>query len=417
MARKAEAGGRRPATGGSEAAEVPGTGGDGREYQNPLTPGRPKLATLRDMSPVVDTLARLVAFPTISDRPVTGIASYIAERCESAGFRVERFESPGEGKVNVVASRGPAGTDGLVLSGHMDVVPVEGQPWKTDPFKLTERGSSLHGRGTADMKGFIAATLEVLGQLPNLERELVLAWTCDEEVGCLGSRDLVHKLAGRPLPSLCLIGEPTNFRIFHMHPGHVAVRLTCEGRAAHSSKPDLGENAIRKAAHAIEALDGLAADWRADVHFADLLERPFVVLNVARISGGVAINVVPDRCVVDVGFRPLPGMDEDKLVEQVRERVAAFASTELLRITPALLTETGTPLEHLLRPYASSPDLGAAAFATDGGNLAQLGMRSLVFGPGNIDVAHMANEYVDTGELHRAIQIVAEVVARRCGAL
>lgn len=368
------------------------------------------------MSAVVQTLARLVEYPTISDRPITGIAAYIAERCEAAGFRVERFEAPGEGKLNLVCSKGPVGTDGLVLSGHMDVVPVEGQPWSSDPFRLTEQGSQLVGRGTADMKGFIAATIEALGQLPRLERELVLAWTCDEEVGCFGSRDLVGKIAGRPLPTMCLIGEPTSFRIFHMHPGHVAVRLTCEGRAAHSSKPDLGDNAIRKAAHAIEALDGLAAEWRREVRFADVLERPFVVMNVARISGGVAINIVPDRCMIDVGFRPLPGMDELALVEQVRERVAPFASTELLRVTPALRTAPGTPLEALLRSYASNPELGAAAFATDGGNLAQLGMKPLIFGPGSIDVAHMANEYVDTGELHRAVDVVTEIVARRCGA-
>jgi acetylornithine deacetylase len=366
------------------------------------------------MPPVTDTLARLVAFPTISDRPITGIAAWVAERCEAAGFRVERFEAPGEGKVNVVASKGPAGTDGLVISGHMDVVPVEGQPWTSDPFRLTERGSRLHGRGTADMKGFIAATLEALPHLPALNRELVLVWTCDEEVGCLGSRDLVHKLAGRSLPSACLIGEPTSFRIFRMHNGHTAVRLVCGGKAAHSSKPDLGENAIAKAAKAIAAVERLAEEWRRDVRFPELLERPFVVMNVARIGGGVAINVVPDRCVVDLGFRPLPGMDEAPLVEQIRERVRPWAEVELLRVTPPLLTPPDTALEGVLRPLADSPQPGAAAYATDGGNLAKLGMQTLVFGPGSIDVAHMADEYVDTGELHRAVDMVTRVVAARC---
>ncbi len=365
---------------------------------------------------VVDTLTRLVAFPTVSNQPVTALAGYVAERCEAAGFRVDRFPAPGEGKLNLVCSKGPRGTDGIVLSGHMDVVPVVGQPWTGDPFVLRQSGSRLVGRGTADMKGFIAATIEALAALPTLERELVLVWTCDEEVGCLGSKDLVPKLADRPLPRLCVIGEPTSFRILRMHPGHTAVRITCGGRAAHSSKPDLGENAIAKAARVIDRLDELASDWRRDVRFADLLERPFVVMNVATIQGGNAINIVPDRCVLDVGFRALPGMVVADLVGQLRERVGNLGIVEMLRETPAMLTAEGGELEGLLRPDASAPGTGAASFATDGGNFAALGMESLVFGPGSIDVAHMADEYVDGGELHRAVDVVTGIVSRRCGA-
>ena len=271
------------------------------------------------------------------------------------------------------------------------------------------------------MKGFLAAVVEALPllDLARLQRELVLVFTHDEEVGCLGSGALADRYAaeGRTLPRLCLIGEPTSFRIFRMHPGHVALRITCTGKAAHSSKPDLGQNAIRTAARVIDALDGLAEDWRRDVAFADLLERPFVVMNVATIQGGSAINIVPDRCVIDVGFRPLPGMDVDALCTTLDTRVRGLGcvTTERLRVTPAMLTPTGTALEHLLRPHASVPELGAAAFATDGGNLERLGVQTLVFGPGSIDVAHQADEYVPTAELHRAVDIVAEVVARRCG--
>ncbi len=367
------------------------------------------------MSSVVDTLARLVASPTVSHRPLTELAAFVAERCEAAGFTVERFVAPGEGKLNLVCSRGPRGTDGLVLSGHMDVVPVEGQPWSSDPFRLTARGSRLVGRGSADMKGFIAATLHAIEALPRLERELVLVWTCDEEVGCLGSRALVQELAGRPLPSACLIGEPTSFRILRMHPGHTAVRVVTTGRAAHSSKPDLGENAIRKAARVIDRLDQLAEDWKRDVRFADLLDRPFVVMNVASIQGGTAVNIVPDRCTLEVGFRALPGMDEAGLVQVMRERLEGLATVELMRGTPAMLTPSGTALEALLQPHASAPEVGAAAFATDGGNLCKLGMDPLVFGPGSIDVAHKADEWVDEGELYRTIPVLQELIARRCG--
>lgn len=372
------------------------------------------------MSPVEELLERLVAYPTISSKPVDGIAAHLAERLEAVGMRVERLDAPEPGKCNLVASAGPAGTDGIVLSGHMDVVPVEGQPWTSDPFRLARRGDRLVGRGSCDMKAFLAATVAALARTPpkDLKRELVLVFTHDEEVGCLGSRWLAdHFLAeGRPVPSLALIGEPTSFRMLRMHPGHVAARIICAGQAAHSSKPDLGRNAIRLAGRVIDALDALAERWRHDVRFPDLLERPFVVMNVATIQGGSAVNIVPDRCVIEVGFRPLPGMSPEALFAEIRDVVEPLGAVtaELVRVTPAMLTPPGTPLEAILRPYATAPDTAAASFATDGGNFERMGIRTLVFGPGSIDVAHKADEYVPVDELHRAVDVVDEVVARRC---
>lgn len=369
---------------------------------------------------VEELLGRLVAWPTVSDRPVTGIAADLANRLEAVGMRVETLDAAEPGKCNLVCSAGPEGTDGIVLSGHMDVVPVEGQPWTSDPFTLTRRGDRLVGRGACDMKAFLAAIVVALTRTPprDLRRELVLIFTHDEEVGCLGSRAITDRYAaeGRSLPTMALIGEPTSFHMLRMHPGHVAARITCAGRAAHSSKPDLGQNAIRLAARVIDALDALAERWRQDVRFSELLERPFVVMNVATIRGGNAVNIVPDRCVIDVGFRPLPGMSPDALFEEMRAAVEPLGGVraELVRVTPAMLTPAGTPLEALLRPWAASPDTSAAAFATDGGNFERLGIRTLVFGPGSIDVAHKADEYVPIDELHRAVDVVDEVVARRC---
>ena len=177
---------------------------------------------------VESLLADLVAHNTISDRSVAPVVALLAERCEHLGMRVEKLASPEPGKWNLVCSAGPVGTDGIALSGHMDVVPVAGQPWTSDPFALTRRDDNLHGRGACDMKAFLAATVIALEMLPlkRLKKELLLLFTHDEEVGCLGSRHLAtHFLAeGRDVPSLCLIGEPTDFQIFRMHPGHVAAR-------------------------------------------------------------------------------------------------------------------------------------------------------------------------------------------------
>lgn len=378
------------------------------------------------MTAVLDTLSRLVAFPTVSDQPLTEMAAWLAERAETSGFRVERFETS-PGKHNVVASAGPAGEDGLVLSGHMDVVPTEGQPWSSDPFRLTERDGHVYARGACDMKGFIASAVEAAARvdLSRLRRELVLVWTHDEEVGCKGSAALATQLEGRPLPSLAVIGEPTDFRVCRMHPGHLTLEVRCSGVPAHSSRPELGASAIRVASRALDALWALESELRAERAFEGVLESPWPVMNVGTIEGGAAVNIVPDRCVIRLGVRPLPGQDIDALIARFAYAIARVddearawgggARLSPLHLAPPLLTEEDTPLERLLRPHACAGAAGAVPFATDGGNLARLGVRSLIFGPGSIDVAHRPDEHVAIADLVRTTDILEDLIQRRCG--
>ena len=384
------------------------------------------------MNPV-QALAELVAFPTVSDRPVTAIAAWLAERAEDAGMRVERFETS-PGKCNVVASAGPQGSDGVLLSGHMDVVPVEGQAWSRDPFRLAECDGRLYGRGACDMKAFLAAVTCALPRLPlrALRRELVLAWTHDEEVGCHGSRALVDQLSaeGRTLPGLALIGEPTDFRILRAHAGHTTMRIHCQGVPAHSSRPQLGASAITMAAQVLAGLERLQerlARTRpegVDPLILDALPCPWPVLNCGHVHGGTAVNVIAEHCELLVGARQLPGQEGQdmlRLVAGVCEEVAADWADRGGRVAlvpmheaPALLTPAGTALEALLRPHAADPRLGAAPFATDGGNLARAGVQSLVFGPGSIDVAHRPDEYVPADQLLACGEVVLDVVRARC---
>lgn len=373
---------------------------------------------------LVDDLGTLVAFDTVSHRPVAPLADWLAERLEDLGLRVELVADPDQpGKHNLVASAGPAGTDGLAMTGHMDVVPTEGQPWTCDPFRLTERDDRLLGRGTADMKGFFACTLEALRRLPvgDLKRELVLLWTYDEEVGCLGSAHLVDvfREQGRPMPRNCLVGEPTDFQILRMHPGHETLRIEVRGEAAHSSRPDLGVNAIEGAAAAVGVVRDLAAELARQPLDIPELVRPVVAVNVGRIHGGTAVNIVPDACAVDVGYRPLPGQHAHDVLQAIASRLVALDGPWSFQVThlhgiAALHTERGTPLEALLGPLAADPEPGAATFATDGGNLAKLDMNPLVFGPGSIEVAHKADEYVTRGALERGADVLETVVRARC---
>lgn len=377
-----------------------------------------------DLAFLKEELGRLVAFPTVSNRPLLQLAAHLAARAEDAGFRVERFEHADHpGKASIVATIGPQRGDGsgLVVSGHMDVVPTEGQPWTCEPFALTERGAVWLGRGVADMKGFLAVITAALREPPRAwKRELTLIWTHDEEVGCLGSALLADRLAGRPLPRACWIGEPTGMRILRMHPGHVAAELHVEGKAAHSSRPDLGRNAIVAAGHAIGRIADLERIFQGEaVSHLPEMERPWVPINVAEVHGGVAVNVVPDTCTIRLGYRHLPGQDPHAPFERIRAHVGEAIDGcpvhgRVLRVTRALLTPAGTPLEAILRPHARDPRLGAATFATDGANLALLGTDPLVFGPGAIEVAHQADEHVSVDELLSAVEVARAVLATAC---
>lgn len=379
---------------------------------------------MSDPQRLIDDLARLVAFPTVSDRDLTALAAWLSERFEALGFRVERFPDPTQpGKCGLVMTAGPERSDGsgIVLSGHMDVVPTEGQPWTSDPFVLARRGDRLFGRGSADMKGFFAVVLQACARLPirDLKAPLVLVWTHDEELGCLGSAVLAPQLVGRPLPHRCWIGEPTGFRVLRMHPGHVVAEIVVEGRAAHSSRPRLGLNAIEGAADVVREIRSLVGDLDQDRGPED--PTPRVPINVARIAADGAVNIVPDRCVITLGYRPPPGMSADFVHDRIADRIASLRwdapiRSRILRSTPSLLTPAGTDLAAIFAADAAPDDdyRGMAPFATDGSNLAALGINPLVFGPGDIEVAHKADEFVEIGSLVRAVDVAERVLRATC---
>jgi len=386
-----------------------------------------KTRTMKTESDPVLLLERLLSYPTVSSRPVDAIVADLAQGAADLGGRVQVLESS-PGKSNVVARFGPEGTNGLTISGHMDVVPTDGQDWTSDPFKLSRRDGRLYGRGSADMKGFLAATMAALSRisLRDIKRELALVWTHDEEVGCVGSGVLAKRWQDRDhaLPSQTWIGEPTDARICRMHPGHCTMEIRAVGRAAHSSRPSLGVNAISITQRVLAELEGLADSWREHKQYEDHLEAPYTVMNVGMIQGGSAINIVPEICTLQVGFRPLPGLDASALFDDIEDclvRVRQHArflggdvQTRRVQTGPALLTPEGTPLQAALCPHAASAEATAAPFATDGGNLQEMGLSCLVFGPGSIDVAHRPDEYIDEAELRGCVDTVQTVVHQMC---
>ena len=369
-------------------------------------------------------LERLVGFDTVSRNSNLALVDFLAGYAEGRGGRVERHASEDGAKANLVVRFGPDADDrsGLVLSGHMDTVPADEPEWESDPFALTDGGDRFFGRGTCDMKGFLAVAANVACEARDLKRPLVLLYTYDEEVGTIGARRFVETAPeAASLPKSAIIGEPTSLKVVRMHKGHLRVRVTLHGVSAHSGYPHLGKNAIEIAGRVLVSLRGLRhrfeeAKGPNAEHFPEV---PFVPLNVGIIRGGAAVNVVPDRCVLEIGARALPGMNEQGIIGSIREAVANAVGGdrwefEVTGQSPPMLLDGDAPVHTALCGLAKQGHECAVSYATDGGWLQRAGMQCAVFGPGSIEVAHKPNEFVPKGELAMAREYAVQAVERFC---
>ncbi len=370
-------------------------------------------------------LARLVAFDTTSHRSNREIADFVCDYLGRPGVRITRHPTADGAKLNLVVAAGPEdGDGGLVLSGHMDVVPAESEGWDSDPFTLTRRDGVLVARGAADMKGFLALAVNRLAaaDLSRLRHQLALLLTHDEEVGTLGARRLVDEPGAVPaLPRAAIVGEPTSLRVVRMHKGHLRLRLAFTGVPAHSGVPHLGVNAVEAAGRAIVALARLrqVLERERPPHAEHFPEVPYVTLNVARVAGGGPTNVVPADCVLDVGVRLLPEMSADAMAARVRSAVEAVASPVPFDLavqgeSPPMLVAEDAPIHRFLASELGQKESASAPFATDAGWLARLGLDCVLWGPGSIEVAHKPNESLPVAEFVRAGELLARFVHRAC---
>jgi acetylornithine deacetylase len=371
-------------------------------------------------------LERLVAFDTTSRHSNLPLADFVSDYLDCPGIRLERLWSDDHTKANLVVRAGPEDSEGrgLTLSGHMDVVPAEEPGWRSDPFVLTRVGETYVGRGTADMKGFLALAINRLADSDpaGLRRPLALLLTYDEEVGTLGARRFAEASGEMAaLPGDVIIGEPTSLRVVRLHKGMIRLELVFRGRAAHSGYPHLGRSAIEPAARAITALAGLRADLESErpAHGEHFPEVPYAALNVGVVSGGSAANVIPDHCAAQIGIRLLPGMSAEETSERVRVAVARALPGEPFELTflgesPAMMLDESAALHRDLCDLVGQHGTESVAFATDAGWLQTVGLRCAVFGPGNIEVAHRANEFLPIEEFERGGRLLDEIIRRRC---
>ena len=387
-----------------------------------------------------EVASRLIGFDTVSSKSNVEAMEYLGTHLDDHGFRVslQRTEVAGVAKVNLVACAGPAEPDGLIISGHIDTVPFAGQPgWQRDPLRLEVEDTQVYGRGTSDMKGFLAQCLDAAARLnlAALKRPLVFIFTADEEVGCLGAARLLpllpNLLGEIPQPRLAWIGEPTSYRVFHTHKGIVVFTVTVRGRGGHSSVPEQGVNAIAVAGRAIETIGRYQAELRAQrsVAFAAIFpESPYTTLNFGTIAGGTAANMIAETCVLQVSYRPLPQTDPLEVYREIAKRLHEIdprdygspdhrATLELSQpfVVPPLLSPRATPLEGALFAILDRHSSGGAPFATDGCQFALGGIAALICGPGDLDQAHQPNESIRRDAFEQGTGVILAVVNRLCG--
>ncbi|ABE29522.1 acetylornithine deacetylase [Paraburkholderia xenovorans LB400] len=362
-------------------------------------------------------LEQLIGFATVSRESNLDMIGFIRDYLGELGVGSELFYNAGRTKANLFATIGPRERGGIVLSGHTDVVPVDGQAWTVDAFRLTERDGRLYGRGTADMKGFIASVLAAVPVF--LERELKLpvhlAFSYDEEVGCLGVRPMLAELERRPhKPALCLIGEPTELKPVLGHKGKLAMRCHVKGAACHSAYAPYGVNAIQYAARMIGHLEEIGEQLARPEHHDERFDPPFSTVQTGVIKGGHALNIVPAECEFDFEVRALPGFD----AHQVADELQTYAEAELLpkmravksdtdirfqslSAYPGLATSPDSEAARLVALLSGSTEFGTVAFGTEGGLFDQAGIPTVVCGPGSMDQGHKPDEFVSVEQLRQ----------------
>jgi acetylornithine deacetylase len=373
------------------------------------------LETAVEMS-AIELLRTLVGFQTISSDSNLGLIRWIAGYLESFGIASRLSHDETGRKANLLATIGEA-DGGIILSGHTDVVPVAGQDWSSDPFVLSERDRRLFGRGTCDMKGFIAVVLSLVPRLvERRSRTVHLAFSYDEEIGCLGVRRLLADLPGDgPKPATCIIGEPTNMRVIIGHKGAGMYAFRVTGRAAHSSRAPDGVNAIEYATRIIERFRDIALELQETEIRDASYDIDYSTIQVNRISGGTAGNIVADNCEFLVDIRSLPGTSQADILAQVDRFVAQELLPEMRRVAPEAdigwqrvgdvpgfsIAEDRDFVRDVKRALRSNEPAGYVAFGTEAGLFQRSGIETLVCGPGSIEQAHKPDEYVEIEQLDR----------------
>lgn len=372
-----------------------------------------------------EILERLIAFETVSRTPNIGLMSYVRELLSAAGIDSQLIGSDDGTCANLYATVGPGDRGGVMLSGHTDVVPVEGQAWTVDPFRLSERDGLLYGRGTTDMKGFVACAVHAV--IKAAERDLAtplhLALSYDEEIGCIGVRKLLDVLDAAPVkPALCIVGEPTELEVASGHKGKTAARAVCRGYSVHSALAPTGINAIHLAGEFISALRAIQADLSEDGAQDGDYDVPYSTVHAGVIQGGTALNIVPDRCAIEFEVRNVQADDPADIMDRIHNEAARIADDygesgsieiEIVNSYPGLDTPPDAEVVSFVKSLTGRNSTTKIAFGTEGGLFSgHLGIPTVVCGPGSMAQGHKPDEFIARTQLEKCDAMLSTLLDR-----
>jgi acetylornithine deacetylase len=373
-----------------------------------------------------DILSALVSFDTVSRNSNLDLIAWVEGYLDKLGVKHQRVYDETGQKSNLWATLGPKDAPGFILSGHTDVVPVDDQNWTDSPFKLTERDGKLYGRGSTDMKGYVACCLAAVPDMlkANLKRPLHLAFSYDEEVGCWGVRRMIPKIVeGAAKPIACFVGEPTGMDVVIGHKGKRSIKVIVRGRTCHSSLAPLGVNAVEYAARVIAKIrdigDRLAKDGARD----GLYDVPFSTAHTGYLHGGTALNIVPDIATFEFEFRVLPADNSDTFMKEVVDYAKNVLEPEMKAVAPeagfefqdrgefaGLDTSAEAEVTLLTKHLTGRNSHSKVAYGTEGGLFSQAGIPTVVCGPGSIDQAHKADEWIAISELEKCGKFIDRLI-------
>ncbi len=366
----------------------------------------------------------ILSFDTVSSKSNKACAEFVANELDQLGFKTQLVPEHHD-KYQVLSYIGPETDDGLILSGHMDIVPFESQPgWTKNPLKLTLDDDKVYGRGSSDMKLFMSHCLTAFKKIKvdQLKKPIVCLFTCDEEVGCLGAKSIsprLKPLLGKmPLPKKAVIGEPTGFKIINSHKGIVIFEVILSGKAAHSSRPDWGKNAILPAEKVMAATRKLNEKYLAENNptFKKLFpDYPFNYLSLSQIKGGIADNIIPDECRMVFSYRPFPGSPLMGLYEELKQELKNFADEiEFNHVVsvPSLSPANNIELIEALKDVTGHTDLHSVSFATDASFISTQDVDCFVCGAGSIEKAHQPDEYMTLSDFLKGPVFIEELLKK-----
>ncbi len=385
-------------------------------------------AALAPSQDTIDWCRKLIAHPSVSMTPNMALIEEVKAFLDGLGYETLVVLDDSNTKANLYATIGPAVNGGVILSGHSDVVPTEGQNWASDPYDIDIREGKLYGRGSCDMKGFLACLLAKAETFKNadLRVPIHLAFTYDEEVGCLGVPSLVEAINNLPhKPAMCIVGEPTEMKVITQHKGKYSARAHFTGRSGHSSLPGEGVNAVEFASEFVVFLRKLGRQCRDEGPHDDEFTPNHTTFHTGVIKGGTQLNIIPQNCFVDFEFRNLPNDDRDALkarifdyldntlIPEMRETYDDVGvEIEVISDMPGLATGDDEEVTKLVMALTGANTTGKVSFGTEAGVFSAMGdIPTVVCGPGNIEQAHKPDEFIELDQLGRCEVFLDKLLA------